>query len=340
MDTIKQEFIQELNQVNDKKQLEALKNKYFSKKGIVTSLMNNINEVEDKKAYGKEVNDLKQELYALFNEKNEVFLNQELEEKLIKKQIDVSLEFNPTTSGSVNILLQTKRDIENFFISKGFELTSGSEIETDYYNFSALNLAEDHPARNMQDTFYINDELLLRTHTTNTESRLMEKFANQEMKFICSGKVYRRDDDDATHSHQFMQLEGFAVVDNSLGHHANMQDLKSLLEQFAKYIFNNDKLQVRLRPSYFPFTEPSFEVDVTCSKCLGEGCGFCKQTGWIEILGAGILDKSVLEVAGIDTNKFSGYAFGIGVERICLLKYQIDDIRQLYTNDYRFLDQF
>lgn len=340
MDIIRSEFIIELEQVATQDELVALKNKYFSKKGLVTSLMDDIKNVEDKKAYGQAVNELKQELYTMYNDVEAKFLAQKLDKTLKKASIDPTLPTTYTASGQQNILLQTKKEVEDFFINKGFELASGGEIESDYYNFTALNLAPDHPARDMQDTFYINHELLLRTHTSNIQSRLLTNFPNQELKFICSGKVYRRDDDDATHSHQFMQLEGFCIVDKRLNHHANMQDLKSLLEQFVKTIFNDDSLSVRLRPSFFPFTEPSFEVDVTCSKCHGHGCNFCKHTGWIEILGAGVVDQAVLSIANVDPNYFTGYAFGIGIERICLLKYNIDDIRQLYLNDYRFLDQF
>lgn len=340
MQEIREQFLIDLEKVDDEQALIELKNQYFSKKGIITKCMEDIKYVEDKKAYGQQVNELKDELYSLYTKKEQAFKQVKLDAKLKKQVIDVTMPASQHVVGRANILLQTKREIEDFFASKGFELAVGSEIETDFFNFSALNLPEDHPARDMQDTFYINNELLLRTHTSNIQSRLLTNFPNQELKFICSGKVYRRDDDDATHSHQFMQLEGFNIVDKRLGHHANMQDLKSLLEQFVKTIFNDDSLQVRLRPSFFPFTEPSFEVDVTCSKCHGSGCGFCKHTGWIEILGAGIVDQAVLAIANVDPKYFTGYAFGIGIERICLLKYNIDDIRQLYLNDYRFLNQF
>lgn len=340
MENLKQEFINELASINDEKALIELKNKYFSKKGLITELMNNIKNVEDKKAYGQQVNELKEELYALFNQKMEVFEQQKLEKTLKKDALDVTRTPLNQNLGHTNILLQTKREIEAFFISQGFELTTGDEIDTDYNNFTALNLDEFHPARNMQDTFYIDKDILLRTQTSNIQTKLLRQFKNQELKFICSGKVYRRDDDDATHSHQFMQLEGFCIVDKRLNHHANLRDLKALLAKFARTIFKNDQLQIRFRPSFFPFTEPSFEVDVTCSKCLGSGCAFCKHTGFIEVLGAGIVDKSVLELAGIDATNFSGYAFGIGIERIALLKYNIDDIRQFYVNDHRFLDQF
>ena len=340
MENIKKEFYVDLKNANDKNQMEDLRNKYFSKKGIVNGLLSKMKEVEDKKTYGEQVNELKKELFDSFNDKNDVFVLEELNEKLITSKIDVTIPTSDVKLGKVNILLQTKREIEMFFQNQGFEIAIGSEVESDYYNFESLNLDENHPARDMQDTFYLQDKLLLRTHTSNIQSRVLEKNINSQLKVICSGKVYRRDDDDATHSHQFMQMEGFCVVNKNSSATANLKDLKTILTMFVKEIFNNDKLQIRMRPSFFPFTEPSVEVDVTCSKCLGVGCSFCKQTGWIEILGAGIIDKSVLNHAGFDSTQFMGYAFGIGVERITLLKYNIDDIRNIYINDHRFIDQY
>ncbi len=222
----------------------------------------------------------------------------------------------------------------------GFEVALGYEVETDFHNFEALNLGIDHPARDMQDSFYINPQLLLRTHTSNIQSRVLSTNKNKELKIICPGKVYRRDDDDATHSHQFMQIEGLVVVKKDSDYTASLKDLKSILTLFVREIFESDELKIRLRPSYFPFTEPSVEVDVTCSQCLGDGCSFCKQTGWIEVLGAGITNPKVLSIAGYDEKEFTGYAFGIGVERIALLKHNISDIRLIYQNANQFIDQF
>ena len=217
----------------------------------------------------------------------------------------------------------------------GYEVAEGTEVEKDYYNFEALNLPKDHPARDMQDTFYITEETLLRTHTSPVQARTMEK--NKEkgpIKIICPGKVYRRDDDDATHSHQFMQIEGL-VIDKNI----RMSDLKGTLQVFVKKMFGEDR-EIRLRPSFFPFTEPSVEMDISCMMCDGKGCGTCKGTGWIEILGAGMVHPNVLEMAGYDSKEYQGFAFGMGAERIAMLKYGVDDIRHFYTNDVRLLQQF
>jgi phenylalanyl-tRNA synthetase alpha chain len=217
----------------------------------------------------------------------------------------------------------------------GYEIAEGPEVERDYYNFEALNLPKGHPARDMQDSFYITDEILLRTHTSPVQARTMEK--NEEkgpIKIICPGKVYRRDDDDATHSHQFMQIEGL-VIDKNI----RMSDLKGTLQAFAKKLFGEER-EIRLRPSFFPFTEPSVEMDISCMMCGGKGCGTCKGTGWIEILGAGMVHPNVLRMAGYDPKEYQGFAFGMGPERIAMLKYGVDDIRHFYTNDVRFLQQF
>ena len=214
-------------------------------------------------------------------------------------------------------------------------IAEGPEVETDYYNFEALNLPKDHPARDMQDTFYITDEILMRTQTSPVQIRTMEAMKGKApVRIICPGKVYRRDDDDATHSFQFMQIEGL-VIDE----HIRMSDLKGTLLHFMQEMFGKDT-QIRMRPSFFPFTEPSAEVDVTCVHCKGDGCRFCKQTGWLEILGSGMIHPKVLEAGGYDPTRYSGFAFGLGVERIAMLKYGIDDIRNFYTSDLRFLKQF
>jgi phenylalanyl-tRNA synthetase alpha chain len=216
----------------------------------------------------------------------------------------------------------------------GYSVAEGPEVETDDYNFEALNLPKDHPARDMQDTFYITDDLLLRTQTSPVQVRTMQHMLGQPLKIICPGKVYRRDDDDATHSFQFYQIEGL-VIDQGV----RMSDLKGTLAAFAQRMFG-DKTRIRLRPSFFPFTEPSAEVDVTCAKCGGKGCRMCKHTGWIEVLGCGMVHPNVLRNGGYDPEQVSGFAFGIGVERIALLKYGIDDIRHFYTGDLRFLEQW
>ena len=227
-------------------------------------------------------------------------------------------------------------EIEDLFIGMGYQVVEGPEVELDHYNFEMMNLPKTHPARDMQDTFYIDSEVLLRTHTSPVQARTMEKhdFSQGPLKMISPGKVFRRDSDDATHSHQFHQIEGL-VVDK----HVTMADLKGTLQAFARTLFGAER-EIRLRPSYFPFTEPSVEVDVSCFKCGGDGCNVCKHTGWIEILGAGMVHPNVLEMAGIDSSVYSGFAFGLGPDRVAMLKYNIDDIRHFYQNDLRFLSQF
>ncbi len=340
VEEIKQEFGIDIKEVKTKQQANDLKVKYFGKKGYISELMGQMRNVEDKKAFGQMVNDLKQELFAEFNIVEAQIASALLEEKLKADAIDVTLQARMPKRGVQNILIQTAREIEDIFTDLGFEIAIGQEVESDYHNFEALNLAKDHPARDMQDTFYLDPVTLLRTHTSNIQSRVLSSNENKELKIICPGKVYRRDDDDATHSHQFMQTEGLVVVRKEDNRSATLKDLKTVLTIFVNRIFGRDDLQVRFRPSFFPFTEPSVEVDVTCSACGGCGCSFCKKTGWIEVLGAGIIHKNVLSLAGYDSEEFTGFAFGIGVERIALLKHNIEDIRNLYQNDMRFIEQF
>lgn len=336
------DFQEKAKTITDIEGWDALRVEFIGKKGIVSQQMANLKEAtpEVKKELGQEINKLKSEInheLAVIR-KN---LDQEARaEKLKSTQVDVTMPADRGNLSRQNILLKTKRDIENIFLEMGYEVALGREVENDYYNFEALNLDENHPARDMQDTFYINPKELLRTHTSNIQSRVLEANKNREIKLICPGKVYRRDDDDATHSHQFIQIEGLVVVSNDSKYTANLKDLKLTLTIFVRKIFNDDRLSVRLRPSYFPFTEPSVEVDVTCSHCHGAGCSFCKQTGWIEILGAGIINPKVLEISGYDSNEFYGFAFGIGVERIALLKYNVEDIRNFYQNNNKFIEQF
>ncbi len=337
---IRLEFSEEIKTVSDQTTAQEVKVKYFGKKGYISQLMGQMREVEDKKAFGQMVNDLKQELMQEFIKVEEAIKAAQLEEKLKKEAIDVTIDGRKPKVGVQNILIQTAREIEDIFKELGFEIAIGQEVESDYHNFEALNLGKDHPARDMQDTFYLDPVTLLRTHTSNIQSRVLSSNENKELKIICPGKVYRRDDDDATHSHQFMQTEGLVVIKKEENRSASLKDLKTVLTIFVNRIFNRDDLQVRFRPSFFPFTEPSVEVDVTCSSCGGSGCSFCKKTGWIEVLGAGIIHKNVLSLAGYDPEEFTGFAFGIGVERIALLKHNIEDIRNLYQNDMRFIKQF
>ena len=231
---------------------------------------------------------------------------------------------------------QTAEEIEDIFLGMGFQIVDGFEVETDYYNFERMNLPKDHPARDMQDTFYITEEILLRTHTSPVQARTLDKhdFSKGPLKMISPGRVFRRDTDDATHSHQFHQIEGLVV-----GKNISMGDLKGTLEMIIQKMFGAER-QIRLRPSYFPFTEPSVEVDVSCFKCGGKGCNVCKKTGWIEILGAGMVHPQVLEMSGVDSEEYSGFAFGLGQERIAMLRYGINDIRGFYQGDVRFSEQF
>ncbi len=337
---IREQFKLKINNVNNHQSLKELKVEFFGKKGLITGLMSEMKNIEDKKSYGQAINDLKCELMAQYNiveqEINEVLLNEQLK----KDAIDVTLPGRKNKPAKQNILLKTAREIEMIFIEMGYEIAIGPEVETDFYNFEALNLDKNHPARDMQDTFYINEHLLLRTHTSGIQSRTLQANANKDLKIICPGKVYRRDDDDATHSHQFMQIEGLVVINKKQNISASMRELKTTLSIFANKIFAGEDLEVRFRQSFFPFTEPSVEVDITCSRCKGSGCNFCKQTGFIEVLGAGVIHKNVLKIAGYDEDEYVGFAFGIGVERIALLKHNIDDIRHLYINDERFNKQF
>lgn len=340
MNKIKEQFINELKDVKTMEQANELRVKYMGKKGLVTALMVQLKDAEDKKAFGQELNILKGFVNTELAKVLEVLNEQKIDQELQMSKIDVTFEKTTNLIGKQNILVKTGRDIENIFVNMGFEIAIGPEVESDYHNFEALNLPATHPARDMQDTFYINPELLLRTHTSNIQSRTLSANPNKELKIICPGKVYRRDDDDATHSHQFMQTEGLMVIKKDSPNEGSLQTLKTVLTIFVNQIFERDDLKIRMRSSYFPFTEPSVEVDITCTSCGGHGCSMCKQTGFIEVLGAGIIHKNVLAKAGYDSDLYYGFAFGIGVERIAILKYNIEDIRNFYTNDMRFISQF
>jgi phenylalanyl-tRNA synthetase alpha chain len=292
-------------------------------------------DIEERKALGLVSNEVKDAISVAIDAKQGSLEALEVEKKLQSEFIDVSLPARGQNHGHTHLLNQVVEEIEDLFIGMGYDIAEGPEVEYDHYNFEMLNLPKGHPARDMQDSFYITEELLLRTHTSPVQARTMLKHEGKgPVKIICPGKVYRRDDDDATHSHQFMQIEGLVIGEN-----ITMSDLKGTLDVFAKKLFGENR-EIRFRPSFFPFTEPSVEVDVTCAKCKGEGCPMCKDSGYIEILGAGMVHPNVLKMAGFDHNKYQGFAFGIGAERIAILKYGIDDIRQFYTNDMRFNKQF
>lgn len=269
-------------------------------------------------------------------EKKDILEQEALTLALKAETIDVTLPGNTSVHGTTHILTQTIEEIEDIFLGMGYQIIEGYEVEQDAYNFERMNIPKNHPARDMQDSFYISNELLLRTHTSPVQARTMEKhdFSQGSLRMISPGKVFRRDNDDATHSHQFHQIEGL-VIDEGI----TMGDLKGTLEVLLKKMFGEDR-EIRLRPSYFPFTEPSVEVDVSCFKCGGEGCNVCKGSGWIEILGAGMVHPDVLKMSGIDSEKYSGFAFGLGPDRVAMLRHGVNDIRYFYHNDHRFIEQF
>ena len=319
-------------------EIDTVRVAYLGKKGKVTKVLKGMKDVDpkDRPVIGSLANKINKDLAERIEEANQELELQRINEQLLEETIDVTLPGRVMPKGHRHVISQILEEIEDLFVSMGYQVIEGYEVEEDKYNFERMNLPKNHPARDMQDTFYITKEVLLRTHTSPVQARTMDEhdFSNGPLKMISPGKVYRRDSDDATHSHQFHQIEGL-VIDEGV----RMSDLKGTLEVFAKKLFGEDR-NIRLRPSYFPFTEPSVEVDVSCFKCNGNGCNVCKQSGWIEILGAGIVHPNVLEMSGIDSTKYSGFAFGLGPDRIAMLKYGIDDIRHFYQNDQRFLKQF
>ncbi len=326
----------DLEQVEDLNALQQKKANYLGKKGPFAEIMagmKNLN-AEAKKELGQATNKIKQAIEAAFEAKRKAIEDAIIAKKLEQEKIDVTLPGVSLPVGGIHPLMQTVMDLEDLYISMGYTVAEGPEVETDEYCFEKLNLPKGHPARDMQDTFYINPELLLRSQTSPVQVRTMLEKKGEPIKIICPGKVYRRDADDATHSHQFMQCEGLV-----LGPNITLADLKGALLEMAKKMFDKDR-KIRLRPSFFPFTEPSVEVDVSCGICGGKGCPTCKNSGWIEILGAGMVNDNVLRMSGYDPQKIQGFAFGIGVERIAMLKHKIDDIRNFYINDVRFLNQF
>ncbi len=315
---------EELKNINDENALNNLRSVTLGKKSEISNLMANFRDlpVEQRKEYGMLINEQKQVLEALFEVKKNQIHVEKLKEKLAKEEIDITIPGSKLPVGSNHILNQVIKDFERLFIGMGYEIKDGPEVEQDLYNFEMLNLEKGHPARAMQDSFYINPEMLLRTHTSPVQARTMLAEKGTPIQIICPGKVYRRDDDDQYHSHQFMQIEGLVV-----GKNITMAHLKATLLEITKFFFGEDK-EIRLRPSYFPFTEPSVEVDVY------DGASY------VEILGAGMVHPNVLKMGGYDPKEFTGFAFGIGVERVAMLKYGIDDIRLFYTNDIRFLKQY
>ncbi|MBR4162512.1 MAG: phenylalanine--tRNA ligase subunit alpha [Solobacterium sp.] len=340
MDKVLDVQAEALQAIADAESLQALQDvriQYLGRKGSIQALMSEMKSLpkEEKPAFGQKVNVCKQVVTEAL-EKRQAELNElALVSRMEEEKIDITLRGNDLHLGTTHPLIMIQQEIEDLFIGMGYKIAEGPEVEQDFYNFELANIPKDHPARDMQDTFYIDPNTLLRTHTTAMQMRELEKAKGKTpIKLICPGKVYRRDDDDATHSHQFMQCEGLVV-----GEHITLGDLKGTLEFMANKMFGEGR-KIRFRPSYFPFTEPSVEVDVSCPFCNGKGCSVCKGSGWIEILGAGMVHPHVLEMNGFDSEKCSGFAFGIGLERVAMLKYGIDDIRNFYINDTRFLKMF
>ncbi|WP_028976826.1 phenylalanine--tRNA ligase subunit alpha [Sporolactobacillus terrae] len=334
---LRQQALSTIDSADELKALQEAHVRFLGKKGPITEILKGMGKLskEERPDVGKLANEVRQLIAARIEEKKTDLEARLLDLKLESEKLDVTLPGRKTVPGSHHLLASIIREVEDLFIGLGFSIEEGPEVEQDYYNFEALNLPKDHPARDMQDSFYITDDILMRTHTSPVQARTLEKHKGVgPVKIICPGKVYRRDNDDATHSHQFMQIEGLYV-----DHKVRLSDLKGILTVFAKHMFGADR-EIRLRPSFFPFTEPSVEMDISCFRCGGHGCNVCKGTGWIEILGAGMVHPNVLRMSGFDPSEYTGFAFGMGPERIAMLKYGIEDIRHFYTDDIRFLKQF
>jgi phenylalanyl-tRNA synthetase alpha chain len=332
IEEVKSKFLSEILSVDDEKQLEELRVKYLGRRGIIQSLFDKLREVpkEEKPALGKLLNELKELAQGKYNEKK---LEIERKKAKVESVVDLTIPGRLKYTGRKHPLTQTFEEIKKIFIGMGFEVASGPEIEDDYHNFEALNIPPEHPARDMQDTFFIEDKIILRTHTSPVQIRVMES-RKPPVRIIAPGRVYRNEAISARSYCLFHQVEGLYVDEG-----VSFAELKGTLLAFAKQMFGSD-VKLRFRPSFFPFTEPSAEVDVSCFICGGKGCRVCKYGGWLEILGCGMVDPNVFKFVGYDTEKYTGYAFGMGVERIAMLKYGIDDIRLFYENDFRFLDQF
>ena len=334
MKELREQMKESLQAVHSREDLAGFWQTYLSKKGKIAELMKELGKVskEERPTVGKLINEFKGQVQSRYEEMAAKLEEAELKKRNLSEQVDITMPAIRPKSGALHPITITKNDMINVFAGMGFEIFEGPEIEDDDHNFTRLNVAKNHPARDMQDTFYVAEDILLRTHTSPGQIRVMDS-KKPPIKVLVPGRVFRSDSD-ATHSPQFHQLEGL-VVDETI----TLCDLQGMLDEFVKKIFG-DHVKTRLRPSYFPFTEPSVEVDVSCFECGGTGCSLCKGTGWIEVLGGGIVHHKVLENCGIDPKKYSGFAFGIGIERIAMLKYGINNIGLFYKNDLRFLRQF
>ncbi|MBU8849743.1 MAG: phenylalanine--tRNA ligase subunit alpha [Desulfobacterales bacterium] len=328
---IEKEALELIGQVTDSDQLEQLSTKYLGRKGVLTKFLRNISSLpeDERPSAGRDANILKGKLEK---EVKAAFLKLEAVDDKKLTGIDVTLPGRPILRGSLHPITQVAKEISDIFLRLGFDIAESPEVETDYYNFEALNIPKYHPARDMQDTFYVSENIVLRTHTSPSQPRVMEK-TKPPVRIISPGKVFRCDSD-ITHTPMFYQIEGLMVDEN-----ISFGDLKGILTTFVHQFFDKDT-SLRFRPSFFPFTEPSAEVDIRCVMCKGEGCRICSKTGWLEVLGSGMVHPAVFENVGYDTDKYTGFAFGVGIERMAMLKYGIDDIRKFYENDVRFLRQF
>lgn len=335
LEEIRQKAVSEIEKATDPEMLNAARVTFLGKKGELTAILKSMKEVapEDRPKVGQWVNDTRKAIEEKMNAAKEKMEQEQMNHRLANETIDVTLPAKKHKIGHRHPNTIALEEVEKIFVGMGFEVVEGPEIEKDYYNFEALNIPANHPAKDEQDTFYINKDILLRTQTSPVQVRTMEA-QKPPIRMIAPGRVFRADEVDATHSPSFHQIEGM-VIDKGI----TFSDLKGTLQLFVKKLFGEDT-KVKFRPHHFPFTEPSAEMDVSCFKCGGKGCRFCKGEGWIEILGCGMVHPKVLKMSGIDPEEYSGFAFGIGLERIALLKYEIDDMRLLYENDDRFLSQF
>jgi len=337
LDSLLLEAKNEINNATSETDMNVIKSKYLGKSSELTNIMKEMSTLtqDEKKEVGLLTNEFRNSFNDEFDKKLNIIKHEALNKKLENEKIDISLPGKSVRTGSLHPLTSIRMDLEDLFVSMGYDVVEGPLVETDENCFEKLNIPKDHPARDMQDTFYITEDMLVRTQTSSVQVRTM--LANTyktPIKMICPGKVFRRDDDDATHSHQFMQMEGL-VVDKNI----SLADLKGTLLEMARRLLGKNT-NVRFRPSYFGFTEPSYEVDVTCFKCGGKGCPLCKNIGWIEILGSGMVHPYVLRMCGYDPEVYTGFAFGVGLERLAMFKYGITDIRSFYINDNRFLNNF
>lgn len=333
---LKDKILEKINEAADEKTLKSVQEQDLSKKSSLSGMMSLISSLsgEDKITFGQAMNSTKKEIQEKFADKEKEIHEKAIKERLEKEKIDISLPGTTYKMGGINPFYQIVDEMIDVFTSMGYQVKEGPDVETDFFNFERMNIPANHPAREMQDSFYITNSTLLRTHTSPAQAHAMDEANGKPLKIICPGKCFRRDDDDATHSHQFGQIEGL-VIDKNI----NLGNLKATLELFLRRMFG-EKREVRFRSSYFPFTEPSVEVDISCMECHGKGCPMCKGTGYIEILGAGMVHPNVLKMSGYDPKEYSGFAFGIGIERVAMLRYGIDDIRKFYQGDVRLIEQF